>query len=86
MARVDTSTKPAEIDRSFAFPPLGDNPSTDREGTTPGSFAKPGAVGTPRTYSSPDTPGMPGVSSITAMDFARELDSEHKTQLEDYCA
>ena len=69
-------------DRSFTLPPLGDNPSTNREGTTPGSFAKSGRLGTAHTYSSPDTPGMPGVSHITAMDFARELDQEHKTQLE----
>ena len=57
------------IDRSFALPPLGDNPSTDRQGTTPGSFANKGRVGTPYTYSSPDTPGMPAPSDKTAWDF-----------------
>src|SRR3954453_1584334 len=57
------------VDRSYALPPVGDNPSTDRQGTTPGSFALPGRVGTPYTYSSPDTPGMPGVSDKTAWDF-----------------
>src|SRR3954452_13011668 len=56
-------------DRSYALPPLGDNPSTERQGTTPGSFALPGRVGTAYTYSSPDTPGMPGVSDKTAWDF-----------------
>ena len=34
-------------DRSFTLPPLGDNPSTDAQGTTPGSFAQKGRVGTP---------------------------------------
>src|ERR1700742_1299915 len=56
-------------DRSFTLPPLGDNPSTDREGTTPGSFANRGRVGTPWTFSSPDTPGMPQPSEKTAWDF-----------------
>jgi phosphomethylpyrimidine synthase len=70
-------------DRSYALPPLGDNPSTDRQGTTPGSFALPGRVGMPYTFSSPDTPGMPGVSDITAMDFVRAEDRQHKTQLEE---
>src|SRR3954462_9066048 len=73
----------ANTARSHAPPPLGDNPSTDRQGTTPGSFALKGRVGTPYTYSSPDTQGMPGVSDITAMDFARAQDAEGKTQLEE---
>jgi phosphomethylpyrimidine synthase len=64
------------------LPPLGDNPSTTKEGTTPGSFAQKGRVGTPYTFSSPDTPGMPGVSDITAMNFAKDSDREGKTQLE----
>jgi phosphomethylpyrimidine synthase len=71
------------IDRSFALPPVGDNPSTGREGTSPGSFANRGRVGTPYAYSSPDTPGMPGVSNVTAMDFARARDAEGLTQLEE---
>jgi len=69
-------------DRSYALPPIGDNPSTDQLGTTPGSFALKGRVGSPFMFSSPDTPGMPGVSDITAMDFARDLDREGRTQLE----
>jgi phosphomethylpyrimidine synthase len=69
-------------DRSYALPPVGDNPSSQRQGTTPGSFANAGRVGTPWTYSSPDTPGMPGVSDLTAMDFASARDREGKTQLE----
>jgi phosphomethylpyrimidine synthase len=70
-------------DRSYTLPPVGDNPSTDRQGTTPGSFALNGRVGTPWTFSSPDTAGMPGVSDVTAMDFARPQDAEGKTQLEE---
>jgi phosphomethylpyrimidine synthase len=54
---------------TFTLPPLGDNPSTEAQGTTPASFALKGRVGTPYTYSSPDTPGMPEVSSLTAWDF-----------------
>src|SRR5438105_1901800 len=59
-------------DRSYTLPPLGDNPSTDRQGTTPGSFALPGRVGCPLTFSSPDTPGMPVPSDKTAWDFLPE--------------
>src|SRR3954466_14209742 len=72
-----------KIDRSWTLPPLGDNPSTEKQGTTPGSFANRGAVGTPYAYSSPDTPGMPPVSDITAMAFAAPRDAEGKTQLEE---
>ena len=70
-------------DRSWKLPPLGDNPSSERQGTTPGSFALRPRVGTPYTFSSPDTPGMPAPSSITAMDFARAEDRDGKTQLEE---
>jgi phosphomethylpyrimidine synthase len=45
------------------------NPSTLREGTTPGSFANAPDVGGPLAYSSPDTPGMPRPSGKTAWDF-----------------
>jgi phosphomethylpyrimidine synthase len=70
-------------DRSYSLPPLGDNPSTEKQGTTPGSFALRGKVGTPWTYSSPDTPGQPEVSRLTAMDFRdASRDKAHKTQLE----
>jgi phosphomethylpyrimidine synthase len=70
-------------DRNYALPPLGDNPSSDRQGTTPGSFANAGRIGTPLTYSSPNTPGMPEPSELTAMDFRDATrDRAHKTQLE----
>ncbi len=51
------------------LPPLGNNPSSTGQGTTPGSFANPPQVGGPLSYSSPDTPGMPPVSGKTAWDF-----------------
>ena len=70
-------------DRSWALPPLGGNPSTACEGTTPGSFASKPQVGTPYAFSSPDTPGMPLPSQFTAIDFRdASRDRDHKTQLE----
>jgi phosphomethylpyrimidine synthase len=59
--------------RSFPLPPLGQNPSSSGQGTTPGSFATspaiaPGAAGA-KTFASPDTPGMPPPSAKTAWDF-----------------
>jgi len=56
-------------DRSYTLPPLGNNPSTEAQGTSPGAFANPPAIGTPLTFSSPDTPGMPPPSDKTAWDF-----------------
>ena len=52
-------------------PPLlgATDPATVPTGTTPGCFANPPQVGGPRTYSSPDTPGMPEPSDKTAWDF-----------------
>jgi phosphomethylpyrimidine synthase len=45
------------------------NPSTDASGTNPGSFANSPELGRARTYSSPDTPGMPQPSDKSAWDF-----------------
>ncbi len=55
----------------IGFPqrPLGQNPSTSAQGTTPGSFANPPEIGGVRAFSSPDTPGMPEPSDKTAWDF-----------------
>lgn len=53
----------------YELPPLGSNPSTLRQGTSPGSFANLPAVGAALTFSSPDTPGMPAASTKTAWDF-----------------
>jgi len=55
--------------KPYTLPPVGDNPATTPNVTTPGSFANRGRVGTPWTYSSPDTPGMPQPSDKTAWDF-----------------
>jgi phosphomethylpyrimidine synthase len=46
-----------------------ENPSSTKQGTTPGSFANAPAIGGPLTFSSPDTPGMPTPSEKTAWDF-----------------
>src|SRR5688572_16972535 len=46
-----------------------DNPSSEAEGTNPGSFARRADVGGPYMFSSPDTPGMPPPSDLTAWDF-----------------
>jgi phosphomethylpyrimidine synthase len=54
---------------SYRLPPLGHNPSSRAQGTTPGSFANAPEIGGPRTFSSPDTPGMPQPSDKTAWDF-----------------
>ncbi|HEU5075221.1 MAG TPA: phosphomethylpyrimidine synthase ThiC [Polyangiaceae bacterium] len=45
------------------------NPSTRAEGTNPGSFARAADVGGPLMFASPDTPGMPEPSPLTAWDF-----------------
>lgn len=56
-----------------AWPPVGGNPGTDSNVTTPGSFAlRPGIAPGRRgayTFSSPDTPGIPAPSDKTAWDF-----------------
>lgn len=60
-------------DQVIPLPPVGGNPSSGAQGTTPGSFANaPRIASGPAgalTFSSPDTPGMPGVSDKTAWDF-----------------
>ena len=57
----------------YDLPPLGLNPSSSAQGTTPGSFSQkpqlaPGRAGA-LTFASPDTPGMPAPSEKTAWDF-----------------
>jgi phosphomethylpyrimidine synthase len=54
---------------AYTLPPLGHDPSTYGAGTTPGSFSSAPDLGGPRTFSSPDTPGMPAPSEKTAWDF-----------------
>ncbi len=48
------------------------NPSTQQQGTTPGSFARAADIGGPHTFASPDSPGMPAPSDKTAWDFLPE--------------
>ena len=50
-------------------PRVSHNPSSQREGTNPGSFANPPDLGGALSFSSPDTPGMPPASTRTAWDF-----------------
>jgi phosphomethylpyrimidine synthase len=57
------------MSRPYELPPLGGNPSSRRQGTNPGSFANPAELGGPRSFSSPDGPGMPAPSQRTAFDF-----------------
>jgi len=57
------------VSQRTALPAIGGNPSSQRQGTTPGSFARPSGVGTPYAFASPDTPGMPAPSALTAWDF-----------------
>ena len=45
------------------------DPASTKQGTTPGSFALAPDIGGPRMFSSPDTPGMPPPSGMTAWDF-----------------
>jgi len=70
-----TPTAPAAA-APYTLPPVGGNPGTDPNATTPGSFARtpvllPGARGA-ATFSSPDTPGMPPLPTKTAWDFLPE--------------
>ncbi len=68
------SIVPQALDGHLLDLPLhgAENPSSHRQGTTPGSFALAPEVGGPRAYSSPDTPGMPPPSEKTAWDFASD--------------
>jgi len=69
----------------ITLPHLGaTSPGSDASCTNPGSFAERPDIGGPRTYTSPDTPGMPAPSTKTAWDFnpsPRDL-STAVTQLE----
>ena len=71
-----TDNAPPSSNSSYTLPPLGQNPSTDEQGTTPGSFAKPPVIAPGArgrwTFASPDTPGMPQPSEKTAWDFLPE--------------
>jgi phosphomethylpyrimidine synthase len=77
---IEPKTKPREA--AWSLPPLGENPSTRREGTTPGSFALKPGIGGPYAFSSPDTPGMPPPSPLTAENWQNEAGRKPVTQLE----
>jgi len=64
------------------LPERGENPSSRGEGTNPGSFARMPDIGGPRSFSSPDTPGMPEPSTVTAENWANEPGRSPVTQLE----
>ena len=73
MIQTDTDTAITAEDIEWALPLHGaPNPSSEAQGTTPGSFANRPDIGGPLTFSSPDTPGMPSVSTSTAWDFLPE--------------
>jgi phosphomethylpyrimidine synthase len=55
--------------RGVELPEVGGDPSGHGTGTTPGSFARAAQIGSPLSFSSPDTPGMPAPSRKTAWDF-----------------
>ena len=83
-SRVSGSSEvgPGRQSQAWTLPPLGANPSRQQEGTSPASFAKPPAIGGPVPFSSPDTPGMPAPSDVTALDWSSEASREPVTQLE----
>jgi phosphomethylpyrimidine synthase len=54
---------------AYELPPRGNNPSSQAQGTNPGSFAQAPDVGGPLSFSSPDSAGMPAPSQKTAWDF-----------------
>ena len=58
------------------------NPGEAGVGTTPGSFANAPDIGGKNSFSSPDTPGMPSPSDLTAWDFMPTSFSAPTTQLE----
>ena len=69
MSTDPTAESISQLSARFSLPELGNNPSSSRAGTTPGSFANGPQIGGPLTFSSPDTPGMPQPSEKTAWDF-----------------
>ena len=72
MIKPKSESHPETPGSRWSYPPLGNDPSSTAEGTTPGSFALPPQIGTAYTFSSADAPGMPAVSDKTAWDFMPE--------------
>ncbi len=73
--------KKKEFDQ-IDLPLGGHNPSSNKAGTNPGSFARNPDLGGVFTFSSPDTPGMPTPSEITALNWKNEIGRKNFTQLE----
>jgi len=71
-ARARESEEPRWPVRGIELPDVGGDPSGRGTGTSPGSFARAARIGSPLSFSSPDTPGMPAPSSRTAWDFMPE--------------
>lgn len=73
----------------YTLPPVGGNPSSQVEGTNPGSFANPSRIANGvegrYTFSSPDTPGMPAPSEKTAWDFMPEGWVRKEGYEDNYC-
>ena len=70
MSQASDRPEPSHPTERLAVPLHGaHNPSSHRQGTSPGSFALAPDVGGPLTFASPDTPGMPAPSEKTAWDF-----------------
>ncbi len=82
------SAIPARISPPIELPLRGAmDPSSTSAGTTPGSFANAPDVGGTLAFSSPDTPGMPAPSKLTAWDFLpREWTLEAVPSHEEGCA
>src|SRR5262249_59705306 len=63
----EDATRPER--RAWQLPPVGGNPSSSAQGTSPGSFAARARIGSAIPFGSPDAPGMPAPSERTAWDF-----------------
>jgi phosphomethylpyrimidine synthase len=66
---MSSASTPPTGKGGYRLPSGAENPSSRGQGTTPGSFARPGRIGDPLAFSSPDSPGMPQPSAKTAWDF-----------------
>ncbi|MBB6428884.1 phosphomethylpyrimidine synthase ThiC [Algisphaera agarilytica] len=73
MIQPNDNPKSESRNADYVLPPIGGNPGTSENVTTPGSFAnpaciKPGSAGA-STFSSPNSTGMPSLPTKTAWDF-----------------
>ncbi|QDU72062.1 phosphomethylpyrimidine synthase ThiC [Mucisphaera calidilacus] len=68
MISKSTTTPTGLESTDCTLPPVAGDPGS-QPAPTPGSFAQPARVGTPWTFASQDTPGMPAPSDKTAWDF-----------------